>query len=296
MDIIKNRKLYFGLSLSILLIGLAFMIFNMSQGRGGFNLDTQFTGGTSVQADIGTDFTNDEITEIVKEVTGETSPQVQRITGTNSVMIKTRSLDQETRTDLVDAICDKYSITGDNLQISDVSATISREMQRTSVFAVLIACTAMLIYITFRFRDFKTGSSAVLALVHDVAVVLAFYAIFRIPLNDSFIAAMLTILGYSINATIIIFDRIRENKKKINKREMEELINRSVNQTLRRSVYTSLTTLMTITSLYIFGVQSVKEFALPIVIGIICGTYSSVFLSGSIWYTLSNINKKPKNA
>ena len=149
----------------------------------------------------------------------------------------------------------------------------------------------MLIYVSFRFKNFKIGASAIIALLHDALVLVSFYAIFRIPLNDSFIAAILTILGYSINATIVIFDRIRENKGK-NSKVDEEIMNNGINESLRRSIFTSLTTFFTVISLYIFGVESVKIFALPIAIGIVCGTYSSIFLAGSIWYMLDNIKTK----
>ena len=180
------------------------------------------------------------------------------------------------------------------LNVHDISGTISGEMQKTAAVAVLIACVAMLIYITIRFMDFKMGLSSILALVHDVLIMLAFYAIFRVPVNNSFIAALLTVLGYSINATIVIFDRIRENKKLMRRVTTQEIINTSVMQTMRRSIYTSLTTLFAIGAVYVFGVQSVREFALPMMVGIISGAYSSVFLSGSFWYTFIGGGKASK--
>ena len=169
-------------------------------------------------------------------------------------------------------------------------------MQEKAFLAVAVSCIAMLIYVSLRFRDFKIGASCIIALLHDALIVLACYAIFRIPLNNSFIAAILTVLGYSINASIVIFDRLRENKRRLGSRDSENVMNISIKQSMRRSLYTSLTTFFTILALYIFGVQSVKEFALPIVVGIICGTYSSVFLAGSLWYIFDSFKKGPKRS
>lgn len=292
MEIIKNRKIYIFISAVVILIGFIFMGVNALQGKGLFNYDIQFTGGTSIQIAIGKEFKHEDIASIIKESTGIENPQINNLGENNTVAIKTKSLTQEQRQAFVKAISEKYEIAQDSFSIEDVSATISSEMQKSALLAVFISCLAMLIYVSIRFKDFKTGASSIIALVHDALVVLACYAIFRIPLNNSFIAAILTVLGYSINASIVIFDRVRENKRKTSRIDDEQLINTSVNQSLRRSIFTSLTTFFTIASLYIFGVQSVKEFALPIVVGIICGTYSSVFLAGSVWYILSNFKKK----
>lgn len=291
MNIIKNRKIFIAVSIIFIVIGFAFMGINVSQGKGAFNYDIQFTGGTSIQADINKEFDNQDIVNIVSETTGEKSPQVQKVGDGTSVVIKTKSLDSDVRSKLVTAISEKYEIGTDSFSVEDVSATISNEMQKKALLAVVLSCLAMLIYVSVRFRDFKTGASSIVALLHDALIVLGCYAVFRIPLNNSFIAAILTVLGYSINASIVIFDRVRENKRKHSRLDNEELINSSVKQSMRRSLFTSLTTFFTIASLYIFGVQSVKEFAFPIVVGIICGTYSSVFLAGSLWYTFANIKK-----
>ncbi len=288
MQIVKNRKIYFAISIILILVGIGAMIYNYAVGNGAFNFDIQFTGGTSIEANIGAEFDNADITQIVEEVTGNTNPQVQK-SGSDgySVVIKTKSLDTETRNSLRDAIMEKYSITAESISIQDVSSTVSKEMQTSAFTAVLVACIAMLIYIAIRFRDIKTAGSAVLALVHDAAIVVGCYALLRIPMSTTFIAVILTILGYSVNASIVIFDRVRENKTKVGKNNFEELVNRSVSQTLRRSLFTSFTTFLTVLSLYIFGVESIKEFALPIAVGIVCGTYSSVFIAGNLWYTMS---------
>lgn len=291
MDIIKNRKKFFAVSLIIICIGIVTMIINSVSGKGALNYDVEFTGGTSMDIDIGGDFRNSDISDIIKDVTGQSAPQVQRVTGTNEVSIKMQSIDSETRTALIEALNQKYTDMEVH-DVSDVGGTISGEMQRAALLAILVSCGAMLVYISIRFKDFRAGASAIFALVHDVLVVLAFYAVLRIPVNNSFIAAILTVLGYSINATIVIFDRIRENKSNFRVNETADKINKSVTQTLARSVNTSLTTLFTIGTIYIFGVQSIKEFALPLIIGIISGAYSSIFLAGAVWYMLIPKNEK----
>ncbi len=292
MNIIKNRYIYIAISVIIIAIGIGFMFYNNSQGKGFFNYDIQFTGGTSIEISLnGKEVNNDDINNMLKETINIDNAQIQLIGDGQSVIIKTRLLTQDERVAFTDAISAKYGLTDSDYSIRDISATISNEMKKTSFLAVLVSCIAMLIYVSFRFKNLKTGASAIIALLHDALVLISFYAIFRIPLNDAFIAAILTVLGYSINATIVIFDRIRENKGKTEDID-EKLINDGINQSLRRSIFTSLTTFFTVISLYIFGVESVKIFALPIAIGIICGTYSSIFIAGPIWYMLNNIKSK----
>ncbi len=292
MNVIKNRYIYIAISVIIIAIGFGFMFYNNSQGKGLFNYDIQFTGGTSIEISLnGKQVNNDDINNILKETINIDNAQIQVVGSGESVIIKTRLLSQEERKALTDAISKKYGLTDSDYSIRDISATISNEMKKTSFLAILVSCIAMLLYVSFRFKNLKTGASAIIALLHDSLIVISFYAIFRIPLNDAFIAAILTVLGYSINATIVIFDRIRENKGRAGKID-ENLINKGINQSLRRSIFTSLTTFFTIISLYIFGVESVKIFALPIAIGIICGTYSSILIAGPIWYMLNNIKQK----
>ncbi len=293
MNIVKNRFIYIGISAVVILLGIASMVFNAVQGKGAFNYDIQFTGGTSIQVDLGKAVTDDELSALVKDTMGEAPAQLQALEGTKK-LIKTKSLDMETRNAVQKAIMDKYGVEESSFTIQDVSGTISGEMKRNAILSVVVACICMLIYVSIRFKDFNTGASAVLALCHDALVVLGSYALFRIPLNNNFIAAILTVLGYSINATIVIFDRVRENRKSLGRNNFEPLINLSVKQTLTRSLFTSLTTFFTVASLYVFGVDSIKQFALPISVGVICGTYSSIFIAGNIWYMLSSaaLNKK----
>lgn len=292
-SIVKNRMKFIAVSVIIIVCGIAAMAYNGAKGNGIFNFDIEFTGGTAVTVDMGKEFDNDELAAVCADVTGQKNPQIQKILGTNEASIKLQSIDGDTRTKLSKAIVEKFSLTDDSiLSVQDISATVSGEMQKMAFIALLVSCAAMLIYITIRFKDFKTGLSSIFALLHDVLIMLSFYAIFRVPVNNAFIAALLTVVGYSINATIVIFDRIRENKGAIRYKTTEELVNLSIKQTLKRSIYTSLTTFIAIAAVYVFGVKSVKEFALPIMVGIISGTYSSVFLSGSFWYMLLGKHRK----
>lgn len=295
MKIVEYRKIYIAISVVVILIGIAAMIFNSVQGNGAFNYDIQFTGGTSIQVDLGTEATDDEVSQVVKDVTGEAPAQIQSLEGTSKI-IKTKSLDVETRNAVQDALIEKYNIAEDHFTIQDVSGTISSEMKRNSVISIAVACICMLIYVSLRFKNFNMGASAVLALCHDALIVTGSYALFRIPFNNNYIAVVLTILGYSINATIVIFDRVRENRKSMGRNNFQALVDTSVKQTLTRSIFTSLTTFFTVAALYIWGVDSIKQFALPIAVGIVCGAYSSVFISGNIWYLLSNAEFNRKQA
>lgn len=292
IKIVENRKIFFTISLCVLLLAIAIGIYNSASGNGLFNYDVDFSGGTSMQYDLGDMNTQAaDVQQIIAEASGVTTPRVQKVVGTSQVTVLTTQISVEQRDAITEALTAKYPNTK-ILAFSEISSTVSDEMKQKAVTAILIACIAMLIYISIRFHDVKMGASAIAALIHDVVVLLAVYIIFRVPVNNSFIAAILTILGYSINATIVVFDRIRENRKFVKRHELELLINRSINQTLARSINTSVTTLLTIVCVYIFGVKSVREFAFPLIIGIISGAYSSVFFAGSVWYTLCKKGKK----
>ena len=204
-------------------------------------------------------------------------------------MIKTRSLDLSEREALNKALEENFDVDTSLITSENISATVSNEMRRDAIVAVIVAAIFMLLYIWFRFKDIRFASSAVLALLHDVLVVLAFYVISRTSVGNTFIACMLTIVGYSINATIVIFDRIRENmkgRKKVEDEKLKEIVNTSVTETLTRSIYTSLTTFVMVAILYVMGVSSIKEFAAPLMVGIIGGAYSSVCITGALWYTM----------
>ena len=255
------------------------------------NYSLDFVGGTSTTVTFNEDYTINEIDEnivpVVEEVTGDPNVQTQKIEGTNQVVIKTRSLELAEREALNQALIDKFGVSEDGITAENISSTVSNEMKSDAVWAVIIATICMLIYIWFRFKDIRFAGSAVIALLHDVLVVLAFYAVARISVGNTFIACMLTIVGYSINATIVIFDRIRENlggSKKKDPEALMEIADRSITQTLSRSINTSLTTFIMVFVLFILGVSSIREFALPLMAGIICGGYSSVCITGALWY------------
>jgi SecD/SecF fusion protein len=284
--IAENRKRIFLVSGCMIIIGLTVMVINGASGRGALNFDVEFSGGTAFTIDIGQSFENADIEGIVRDITNQPSPQVQKVLNTDQVMIKIQSIDANTRIALIDAISTRYGITRDAFNYADVSPTVSADMQRSAVLAVMVACLFMLIYITWRFKDLRMGGSTIIALLNDAFIVIFAFAILRIPVNYAFIAVILTVIGYSINANIVIFDRVRENRIRIKNVSAPELINTSVTQTFRRTVYTTVSTLMAVTALYILGVASIKDFTLPIIVGFLHGMYSSLCLLGSIWLAM----------
>ena len=235
MKIIENRKKFFLLSLVIILIGFGAMAVNAGAGRGMLNWDVEFTGGTSMEIDMGEAYEVEELVEIIDEVTGQSAPQIQQIIGSNAAEIKLQHIEGPVRAELMQMIWEKYP-SAELKEANDISGTISREMQQAAIRATAIAGIAMLLYISLRFRDIRAGGSAIIALLHDVLVVLAAYALFRIPVNHTFIAVLLTILGYSINSTIVIFDRVRENNKFYSAAETAQKIDKSISQTMNRSI------------------------------------------------------------
>ncbi len=293
VDFIGKRKIFFGVSIVLVLIGLLAMPFNAAMKNDMLNYDIEFKGGTLMHVNIGQEFNiPDDIRPIVEEVTGDKSPQITKVTGTDEVIIKVKETSTEQRTKLFDAFKEKYNLEDeDQLGVEDMSPTVSGEMKTKAILAIVVAAVLMLAYITIRFKDLYMGTSAVLALVHDLCVVLIVYSVFRIPVNNSFIAVMLTLLGYSINDTIVIFDRIRENKGRT-KQTQAEMINTSITQSLSRTINTSVTTLSVVLFLYMFGTASVQEFALPLVVGVAVGTYSSICIASPIWYEITTRLKK----
>ena len=189
---------------------------------------------------------------------------------------------------------DEFKVDESLITAENISSTVSNEMRKDAVVAVIISTICMLLYIWFRFKDIRFAASAILALLHDVLIVIGFYAIARISVGNTFIACMLTIVGYSINATIVIFDRIREELHyQTKKTDLMNVVNKSITQTLTRSIYTSLTTFVMVAILFIMGVSSIREFAAPLMVGVICGAYSSVCITGSLWYVMrAKLGKK----
>lgn len=222
----------------------------------------------------------------IEEIAGG-SVQVQTVQDSSEVIFKTSALGVEQRDAMEQMFADKFGIDAGMIETETISSTISNEMKSDTVIAVAVAIVCMLIYIRIRFSDVRFGISSIVALLHDVLVVLAFYAVARVSVSNTFVACMLTIVGYSINATIVIFDRVRENMRSMShKDDLKEVVDRSVTQTMSRSIFTSLTTFIMVAVLYILGVTSIRDFALPLMVGIVCGAYSSICLAGSLWYLL----------
>lgn len=291
IDFIGRKKYFFTLSIAVMLIGLGVLGYNYSQGRGAFAYGLEFEGGTSTTVDFNKDYTineiDQEIVPVVEEVTGDNNVQTQKVEGSNQVIIKTVALDLDQREALNQALVDNFQVDADTITAENISSTVSSEMRQDAVVAVLTAAVFMLLYIWLRFKDIRFATSAVLALLHDVVVVILFYAVSRIAIGNTFIACILTIVGYSINATIVIFDRIREELRyQTRSTDLKLLVNKSVTETLTRSIYTNLTTFIMVAVLYILGVSSIREFALPLIVGIVWGAYSSVCITAALWYVM----------
>jgi SecD/SecF fusion protein len=291
IDFLAKKKTFFIASAAVVLAGFVFMGINGAQGKGAFEYSLEFKGGTSTNVTFNEDYTIEEIDEqivpVVEEVTGDKNVQTQKVAGSNEVIIKTMTLELDKREALNQALVDKFGVDEEKIVAENISSTVSTEMRKDAIVAVIISTIFMLLYIWFRFSDIAFATSAVVALLHDVLVVLAFYAAARISVGNTFIACMLTIVGYSINATIVIFDRIREELKLRSKKETgADIVNKSITRTLTRSIYTSLTTFIMVAVLYVLGVSSIREFALPLMVGIICGAYSSVCITGALWHVM----------
>ena len=288
----SKRKVFFSISAILIVISIVFLFVK------GLNYGIDFTGGTTLQFDLGktkySQTVEKEITDIVKKHAekANSSDIVVQKTDENGVSIKTIELSNEKSDALIKDIMEKYSLKQESLLANEkVDGTVSGRLIGDSVKAIALAIILMLLYITIRF-DFQSGTSAVLALAHDVIIMLGFYAIFGFTVSTSFIAAILTIVGYSINATIIVFDRVRENNRLMKKASYDEIADKAVRGSYLRAINSSLTTLFTIGVLYVMGVDSIREFALPIIVGIVAGTYSSLFIAGPFWAWWKNGQKK----
>lgn len=289
INFLAKRYVFFGLSIAVILVGFIVMGVNKSQIGMPLNYSLDFVGGTSTTMTLNEDMSIEQIdaqiVPYVEEITGDGNVQTTKVAGSNQVIIKTRTLNVDEREEFANVMVNNFGVDESSITAETISATISSEMQTDAVKAIVVAAILMLLYIWFRFKDIRFGTSSVIALLHDVLVVLAFYAVARVSVGSTFIACMLTIVGYSINATIVIFDRIRENLAGMrNKNELQEMVNASISQTLSRSIFTSLTTFFMVAALEVFGVSSIREFALPLMVGIVCGTYSSICLTGAMWF------------
>lgn len=288
---LSKKAVCFALSLIVIIGGFVCMGLNQSSIGDPLNYSLEFKGGTSTNITFNEDMTIEEIDAqvipVIEEVTGDGNVQAQKVSGSNEVIVKTRTLSVDEREALNEKLSEAFGVDTEKITAETISSTISSEMRNDAIIAVVIATACMLLYIWFRFKDIRFAASAVVALLHDVLVVLAFYAAAKVSVGSTFIACMLTIVGYSINATIVIFDRIRENLAGAKKNtSLEEIVNTSITQTLSRSIFTSLTTFFMVAALFVLGVTSIREFALPLMVGILCGTYSSICLAGSLWYVM----------
>ena len=297
VNFLGKRKLFFVISIVLVLAGPVLMCVHQATEGKPLNYSLDFMGGTATTVTFNENMSMEEVDEkvipLVENLTGDSNVQATKVVDTNQVVIKTRELSLDERQEFNQIMVDNFEVDEDLITSESISSTVSSEMQRDAITAVIVATFFMLLYIWFRFKDIRFAGSAVLALLHDVLVVLAFYALARVSVGNTFIACMLTIVGYSINATIVIFDRIRENMRGMKrKQDLAEIVNKSITQTLTRSIYTSFTTLVMVFFLFILGVSSIREFALPLMVGILCGGYSSVCVTGALWYVLKTHQTK----
>lgn len=304
-DFIKGGKYCVIVSVLIIVVGFCFMpVFSKTKGSA-LNLSIDFAGGTSITAEFDKEYSlaeaEKEIVPVIAEAAGisEADISVQTVSGTNEIVFKTTELTSQGEdsqvTAVTDALNDKFGATV--TQSDNISGSASGEMAKNAIFSVILAAILMLIYIVIRFKDVRFGASAVLALCHDVAMVFVLYILLRLSVGNTCIACMLTIFGYSINSTIVIFDRIRENISLAGtKKDYREIVNRSVNQTITRNIFTSLTTFVTIFVLYLLGVAAIKEFAFTLMAGVVIGAYSSICITGPMWYFFKTKIGKKKDA
>lgn len=295
LDFVGKRWVYFAISLVLIVGGFVMMGVNKAQTGNPLNLSLDFVGGTSMTVTFNEQKSLSELeTDIIPEMEkiAGSAVQPQPVQNSTDVVFKTNALDVTKRDAIEEMLLDKYGVENEQIVMETIGGTISKETTVKTFASVCVAMVCMLIYIAIRFKNISFGAGGVLALLHDVLVVLAFYAAAKVSVGSTFIACMLTLVGYSINATIVVYDRIRENRSQMGSgADLKDVINRSITQTLSRSIFTSLTTFIMVAALYVLGVTAIREFALPLMVGIVCGTYSSVFLAGSMYYMMQK-NKK----
>lgn len=298
----KYFKVTGAISVILVVLGIGFLFVNKGMGSRGktMNFSLEFSGGTSTSVTFDGAYTLEEAEKEIRPVLAEAAGvsegtiQIQVVDKDNQIVFKTAELSEEKRAAVSSAVQDKFGLKNENIESENISSTISKEMQKDAILAVVIASILMLIYIAFRFSDTKFGISAVIALIHDVMIVFMVYSVAYLSVGSTFIACMLTILGYSINATIVIFDRIRENLSVMGPESdgYEKIVNTSISQTLSRNIYSSLTTFVTVLILYIMGVSAIKDFTLTLMVGILGGTYSSIFITGPLWLSFKKKSQK----
>jgi preprotein translocase subunit SecF len=294
MDFLRYRFVFLALSLIIIVVGLIYGF------NSGFRFDIDFMGGTKIQVDLKQEFLNNEIEDLVSKITSN-KPLVQKMSsGTSTVSITTNVITEDMTNQITSKLKEKY-VNMDEPSIRNVQPAFGNELIQSTIVALVVSVTIILLYILIRFKTLGGLASitAVIALIHDALIMVAIYGIFKFPINSTFVAVLLTVMGYSINDTIIIYDRIRENKRKIVKsNNLKDTINDSLNQVMKRTLYTSFTTVAAIAIVFIFAYMNnqevLKEFSLPLIVGIITGTYSSIFVASSLWYISEEIRNKIK--
>jgi preprotein translocase subunit SecF len=289
VNIVGKYKIWFSLSGAVILIGIILMLVR------GLNFGIDFTGGTMMQIQMNEMVATDEIRTTLESF--NLDPEIVHFGDDQSgVIIKTKeSLSNAQRDEIVTALDTAYGLPDNALLSSEqFGPAVGSEIRNRAIIAIAIASVVMLGYISFRFEA-VFGIAAIIALLHDIMVLLSVYAIFSLSVNSSFIAAILTIVGYSINDTIVVFDRIRENVKREKRMTHGEIADLSIGQTLSRTINTSMTTLIVIGALYVLGLTSIREFALPLLVGVIVGTYSSIFIASPVW-SLVRSKMRMKNA
>ena len=290
INFLGKRGVFFGISIAAIVAGFVVMGVNAYNGNDILNYSLEFKGGTATTVTFNEKMSLEDaeakVQPVIREVTGS-AVQIQTVQDSNEIIFKTSALNMDQRAALEERLVSDFSVDRTLITTETISSTISNEMKRDTIIAVVVAIVCMLIYIRIRFSDIRFGVSSIVALIHDVLVVLAFYAAARVSVGNTFIACMLTIVGYSINASIVIFDRVRENMAEMSKKDkIDDVVNKSITQTLSRSIFTSFTTFVMVACLYALGVSSIRDFALPLMVGIVCGAYSSVCIVGGLWYVL----------
>lgn len=303
---VENKVKFFVISGALIVACVVCLFINKAGRCNGniLNYGLDFSGGTTFDITFNKDQKIDsdmkkDIESVFSKESGSNDVVISEIAGSNGLSVKTVELSEKKRDALTKSLVKTYSVEEKNIQYQNISASVSDEMKTDAIVAVVIAAICMLIYIWFRFSDARFAVSAILALVHDVLVVLTCYALMRISVGSTFIACMLTIIGYSINDTIVIFDRIRENMKGIkvkDSNDLREIANKSLTQTLSRSINTSITTFIMVFMLWLLGVATIRDFSLPLMVGLISGSYSSVCIATQLWFVFKRKIGKHKIA
>ena len=295
-DYIKHKNIIFAISLIIVVCGLVYGVVT------GYKFDIDFKGGTRIQVDLNEEYQNSDVSKIVEDVSGLV-PEIQTSSvGNHSVTITTETISEEVSDNIVTALNEKYTNMGE-ATVKNVQASYGRDLLNSAIIAVIVSIILLLVYIAVRFKTlgYTAAISAILALLFDVLFLFAVYGVFKFPINGTFVTFILTIIGYSINDTIIVYDRIRENNKLITKSsDKKTVINDSINQTMHRTIMTAFTTIAAIGVVLVFSLiydqETLKQFSIPLVIGIAEGAFSSIFIASNLWYSIDNLlNKNKKN-